>query len=134
MSEQYITIVIYCDAHGQIVDGEVQSWDDENEAYAYLGACKEDDKYFADGAVVEELPCQSCPWHSPFWQCQNEIIPSPWREAARWGGLPGCPYRNGSVLDEIYRRAAERQHGPDGIMTKIKARWAELNQPEEVTA
>ena len=59
---------------------------------------------------------------------------SSWREAARWGGLPGCPYRNGSILDEIYKRAAERQHGPDGIMTKIKARWAELNQPKEVTA
>jgi len=41
---------------------------------------------------------------------------------------------NGSILNEIYKRAAERQHGPDGIMTKIKARWAELNQPEEVTA
>ena len=38
------------------------------------------------------------------------------------------------TLDEIYRRTAERQHAPDGIMTKIKAHWAGLNPPPSAEA
>jgi hypothetical protein len=122
------------------VDGEVKTWDDTDDARDYLVACKEDDKYFVDGAVVKCLPCFGCRWLNwwgagePASHCENGAVPSPWYEAARWGGLSGCPRRE--AADEIYRRTAERQHGPDGIVTKIKARWAELNSPltEEVTA
>jgi len=30
-------------------------------------------------------------------------------------------------LDALYRRTAERQNAPDGAMTAIRLRWAELN-------
>ena len=88
------TIIVYCDRQGEIVDGEIKAWDDEEEddAYAYLFAAREE-VGFADGAVVDRLPCFDCHW----WDsgCTNREAPSFHQEASRWGGLPGCDKHSG---------------------------------------
>jgi len=93
----YYTVVVYCDRRGEIVDGEVKAWDSKDDAYGYLFAAREEEPDFADGAVVEHLPCMNCHWLH-WWgegdlgsRCENLETPSPYLEAARWGGLPGCP-------------------------------------------
>ena len=95
--EVYYTVAVYCDRQGEIVDGELKAWDSEDDAYTYLSAAREEEPDFADGAVVDHLPCATCYWlyqwseSSSFSGCGNEQAPSPYREASRWGGLPGCP-------------------------------------------
>lgn len=85
------TIIVYCDRRGEIVDGEVKVWasEEEDDAHAYLFAAREEEVDFADGAVVDRLPCLDCYW----WDsgCTNQKAPSFYQEASRWGGLPGCP-------------------------------------------
>ena len=112
----WYTIVLYCDNHGEIVDGGVLTWPSEDDAYAYLFACKEDDKYFADGAVVEKPPCLSCRWRchghegDPASYCRNDEAPSPYREAACWGGLPGCPqYEDNTNVLELSVRMEQAE-------------------------
>ena len=95
--EVYYTIIVYCDKHGDITDGEVKAWDSQDDAYTYLSAAREEESDFADGAVFDHLPCMSCHWlhwwgeGDPCSGCSNRKAPSPYREASRWGGLPGCP-------------------------------------------
>jgi len=113
---KWYSIVLYCNKHGEIVDGEVLRWDSKDDAYGYLFACKEDDKYFADGAVVEKPPCLSCRWRcqghegDPASYCRNDEAPSPYREAARWGGLPGCPqYEDNTNVLELSVRMEQAE-------------------------
>ena len=91
---KWYSIVLYCNKHGEIVDGEVLRWDSKDDAYGYLFACKEDDKYFADGAVVEKPPCLSCRWRcqghegDPASYCRNDEAP---RLTARLPAGAVCP-------------------------------------------
>jgi 2-polyprenyl-3-methyl-5-hydroxy-6-metoxy-1,4-benzoquinol methylase len=81
---------------------------------------------------VDRLPKTFRPWLNDHADLEHSWGPLPGEFALTKINLHAWYFRRkaeSDVLDTIYQQTAERQHAPGGVVTKVRADWARLNDP-----